>query len=347
MFVVVLEQGSLSCPLTPLFFQPSISPYYFRNLGGFNPRIRVYNYSLTSTSSMTLHNFLQFYVNLSNISTENLNSNTPWNLEYSATSAYNLTNLSSHSLAALLDRLGSNRNLWCGYWNRELGGVEHVSGPCPELNSERHCRHLCVLRHLNYKRMDACLAACNESSAITSARSLPKQMEESGTEKVSENWNALPVVALVIIAFLAILIGVVLLANRELCRKGRRVSDRRAFRRRVYAREGLLTSYNQVGLNAISAVPRLSATQDIELGEEEEKKALNLSMADDRAYDADASGDEEEVFVDNSSRLSVDGRRTGGDEFFSVHSSLQRLCPQNLADVGFEGHRPSGDDSHV
>ena len=136
------------------------------------------------------------------------------------------------------------------------------------------------------------------------------------------------VVALVIIAFLAILIGVVLLANRELCRKARRFGDRRVLRRRPYGREAFRIAYNQhTGVDG-----DVKLTED---EEEEEKRALNASLGEERAYDADASGDEEDGLLPDSS-----SKRTPTEEFFSTRSFTEHA-------IRVEPARPGGDDSRV
>lgn len=329
----ISEEGAKFVPLIPLFNMPSISPMNFTNLGAFNPRVRVFNYSITSTS-IHLHDFYQFYTDLSSTSPD---TKAPWSLEYSATKAYNIPDLSARSLENLLTRLKVNRTLWCAYWNHELGGLEHSSGPCPELHSFRHCRHLCTMRHLYYGALDACLRGCGGAPSPTSVRTSTDQVD---------SWNALPVVALVLVAFLAILFGVVLLANREICRRGGRRGDRRGRRWRGggLTRGSYLITYHQAALNAsMSRTRRSSGTEELE-----EEKALNADM-EDGAYDADASANEEgEVrIMDHLTRLSASGKsgEGGGETYFSVQSSLERLCPNqhDRFDVGVEGDVPGVD----
>lgn len=333
-------EGTKGNPLISLFNTPSLSPMNLTNLGAFNPRVRVFKYSITPTS-LHLHDFHQFLINLSNTTPF---TEIPWSLEYSAIKAYSIPDLSARSLESLLTRLSVNHTLWCAYWNRELGGSEHSSGPCPKLHSSRHCRHICTMRHLHYTALDACLRDCGDASSLTSARASTDQVD---------SWNALPVVALVIVAFLALLFGVVLLANREMCRRGGRRGDRRARRRRERGGghgRGYLITYHQTALNASISGARRSADG----AELEEEKALNADV-EDGAYDADASGDEEEEVrkVDDLVKLSASGRSGegggGGETYFSVHSSLERLC-QNQSDhfdVGVEGDRPGAGSGRI
>ncbi|KAL5962171.1 Acid sphingomyelinase-like phosphodiesterase 3b [Taenia solium] len=327
------KEGTKSNPLIPLFNTPSISPMNLTNLGAFNPRVRVFNYSITSTS-LHLNDFHQFRINLSNTPPF---TKVPWSLEYSAIRAYNISDLSAQSLESLLTRLEVNHTLWCAYWNHELGGPDHSSGPCPKLHSSRHCRHICTMRHLHYTALDACLHDCDDASSLASARTSTDQVD---------SWNALPVVALVIVAFLAILFGVVLLANREMCRRGGRRGDRRGRRRRERG-GGYLITYHQTALNASISGARRSAGE-VEL---EEEKALNADI-EDGAYDADASGEEEEVRkVNDVAKLSTSGRsgEGGGETYFSVHSSLERLCPSqpDHLDVSVEGDRPGAGSGRI
>uniref|UniRef100_A0A5K3FBP9 Metallophos domain-containing protein n=2 Tax=Mesocestoides corti TaxID=53468 RepID=A0A5K3FBP9_MESCO len=322
-------------PLLPLFYSPSVSPMYLNALGSFNPRIRFYNYTFGSATPRIL-DYQQFYVNIS--------ADQPsWRLEYAARQAYGLADLSPQSLAGLLARLGDDAAIWCSYWNHELGGQPHDSGPCPELHSKRHCRHLCTMRHLSYSVLDSCLELCSSKPHVV--------MITSARKTDSDSWNALPIVALVIITFLAILVGVVLLANRELCRKKRRrlaVSSGSTYLDHhlvTYHRRSVdidLEKQDASLQNVSFDQQQLSAEAEGEAEEEEEEEA----------YDADESEEEAEVLEDlpasstPSSRFSrfslriggvgtgglfgrssaLDGTSTADDDYYSVHSSLQRLC---------------------
>lgn len=283
----------------PLFFAPSISPLYFQNLGGFLPRIRFFNYSLSTPDASTLLSpaleildFRQYYVNISS------NVQPSWSLEYMASKTYNLPSLSESKLKDLLDQFESNQELWGLYWNHELGvGMSHDSGPCPEVRSFRHCRHMCSLRHLHFPPLDECLSKCEKigDSIVASPRS-------KNDQKLEDNWNAMPVIVLVIVAFLAILIGVVFLANRELCH---RKSRSRRFRRRMelieekYRRsETCLIGCHQPDLTGVAMRCSTLDEDGLRLQDgfgSEELKALNVEEVKDSAYDADASGDEDDI----------------------------------------------------
>ncbi|KAM3177271.1 hypothetical protein ACTXT7_004883 [Hymenolepis weldensis] len=295
--------------MVPLFFIPSISPLYFQNLGGFLPRIRIFNYSVNTPNnslppSFEIRDFHQFYANISST------SKSPWDLEYVATKAYNLSNLSGVSMKGLLDSFGNDQELWCSYWYNELGiGMAHESGPCPQLYSKRHCRHMCSLRHVHFPALDECLSICDKIDDSTVA---------SPRKKSDENWNALPVIVLVIVAFLAILIGVVLLANRELCR--RKSGSRRSRRRPDFSerRDTYLIAYRQPGLNSVTLRRSTLDEEGLVLGKEfqnEELKALNIEEVEDGAYDADASGDDDEIPV----RISSSPK----EDFYSLNGSIE------------------------
>ncbi|VUZ46606.1 unnamed protein product [Hymenolepis diminuta] len=299
--------------MVPLFFIPSISPLYFQNLGGFLPRIRIFNYSVNTSDnslppSFEIRDFHQFYANISST------SKSPWDLEYVATKAYNLSDLSGISMKGLLDSFGNDQELWCSYWYNELGiGMAHESGPCPQLYSKRHCRHMCSLRHVHFPALDECLSICDKIDDSTVA---------SPRKKSDDNWNALPVIVLVIVAFLAILIGVVLLANRELCR--RKSGSRRSRRRPDFSerRDTYLIAYHQPGLNGVTLRRSTLDEEGLVLGKEfqnEELKALNIEEeeeVEDGAYDADASGDEDEIPV----RISSSPK----EDFYSLNGSIER-----------------------
>nr|CDS27780.1 acid sphingomyelinase phosphodiesterase 3b [Hymenolepis microstoma] len=296
--------------MVPLFFLPSISPLYLQNLGGFRPRIRIFNYSMNipDTSlppTLEIQDFHQFYANISTT------SKTPWDLEYVATKAYNLSNLSGSSIKGLLDSFENDQELWCSYWNHELGiGMAHNSGPCPHLYSNRHCRHMCSLRHVHFPSLDECLSNCDkiEDSTVASPRM-----------KSDDNWNVVPVIVLVIVAFVAILIGVVLLANRELCR---RKNGSRGSRRRLdinERRSTYLIAYRQPALNGVTLRRSTVDEEGLVLGngfQNDELKALNVEEeAEDGAYDADASGDEDEIPLKISS--------SPKEDFYSLNTSIE------------------------
>ncbi|KAM7540527.1 hypothetical protein Aperf_G00000046594 [Anoplocephala perfoliata] len=305
----------------PLFFAPSISPFHFQDLGGFRPRIRIFNYSMSTpdapallSSSLEILDFRQYYINLS------LNERSSWSLEYMPTMAYNLSNLSGGSMKDLLDKFESNQKLWNSYWNHELGlGMPHDSGSCPEIKSRRHCGHMCPLRHIHFPSLDECLSECEKVGDLLVA-----------PQKLEDNWNTVPIVVLVILAFSGILIGVVLFVNRELCRRKARS---RRFRRRIefieekYRRRGpCLTGYHQPDLNNITVKRSPLAEDGLRLGNgfgSEELKSLNVKEMEDGTYDADASGVDE----DDTPRIP-----TGAEDFCSVNSSpFQGLMqPQSL-----------------
>lgn len=233
-------------PAASLFILPSVSPLHLSGLGSFNPRIRQFQYD---RSSGKLLGYRQYFLNLSLPQTLD-SPDSLWQLEYDTADEYQLTDLSPTSLAALLDVFEQDdlpNGVWSRYWNHELGGQTHdpipgvltPDGLCPHTNSQCRCQHLCAMRYLDFDRLDLCLTRCPPDSslvsndllntalnpiAVPSIFNMSEITESSNTS--SDQHSSLPIVAGVIIAFLAILVGVVLIVNREICRNRRRYARR-------------------------------------------------------------------------------------------------------------------------
>nr|VZI33277.1 unnamed protein product [Spirometra erinaceieuropaei] len=206
-------------PVLPLLFGPSISPWRLGGLGAFNPRVRVFEYSRSTLRLMDYH---QLFLNLSA-------AEPTWTREYSFREEYRLPDASAASLSALLTDFVHSEANWTRYWSHQLGGLPHASGDCPTLGSPRRCQHLCAMFCLSYADLDRCLNGCKVDSPLV--KLLPSAFpRDAGLataaggfgDHMTEHWSPLPITVVVIVAFLAILLGVVLLVNRELCRRRRR-----------------------------------------------------------------------------------------------------------------------------
>ncbi|KAF5401907.1 Acid sphingomyelinase phosphodiesterase 3b [Paragonimus heterotremus] len=234
-------------PLLSLFTAPSITPLHLFGLGTFNPRIRLYRYK---RSEGLLLGYSQYFLNLSDPQLrDNLSAN--WRLEYDTVDAYNLSNLSASSLSTLLDQFAHDDSLtgaWSQYWLHELGGRPHETKPdvltpdglCPRARSQCRCEHLCSMRHLDLAELDTCLRECSTDRIQLTSYPLavaypnrtalfltPNTSEISGSSgSVPDRRSSLPIVVGVIIAFLAILVGVVFIVNREICRHRGRYARR-------------------------------------------------------------------------------------------------------------------------
>ncbi|KAF6776793.1 hypothetical protein AHF37_03517 [Paragonimus kellicotti] len=234
-------------PLLSLFTAPSITPLHLSGLGTFNPRVRLYRYK---RSEGLLLGYSQYFLNLSDpLLRDNLSAN--WRLEYDTVDAYNLSNLSASSLSTLLNQFAHDDSLtgaWSQYWLHELGGRPHETKPdlltpdglCPRARSQCRCEHLCPMRHLDLVELDTCLRECSGDriqltsyplavaySNRTALFLTPNTSEISGSSgSVPDRRSSLPIVVGVIIAFLAILVGVVFIVNREICRHRGRYARR-------------------------------------------------------------------------------------------------------------------------
>uniref|UniRef100_A0A0V0J547 Uncharacterized protein n=1 Tax=Schistocephalus solidus TaxID=70667 RepID=A0A0V0J547_SCHSO len=152
-----------------------------------------------------------------------------WAEEYSFRQEYRLPDTSAGSLSALLTDFVHSEGNWTRYWFHQLGGLPHGSGDCPQLGSLHRCQHLCAMFYLSYTYLDRCLIGCSAGSPLN--KLLPSAFSEDGglattfgvvSDSVTEHWSPLPITVVVIVVFLAILLGVVMLVNRELCRRRRR-----------------------------------------------------------------------------------------------------------------------------
>ncbi|VDP85739.1 unnamed protein product [Echinostoma caproni] len=129
---------------------------------------------------------------------------------------------------------------WHMYWLHELGGRPHEPRPdiltpeglCPHALSMCRCEHICAMRHLLLPSLHQCLSQCPSGSSCKSKGEMysvnTSLSEINGTSGGSgaNKRSSLPIIIGVIIAFLAILVGVVLLVNREICQKRGRYGSR-------------------------------------------------------------------------------------------------------------------------
>ncbi|THD28774.1 Acid sphingomyelinase phosphodiesterase 3b [Fasciola hepatica] len=232
-------------PAVSALVAPSVCPFRLRGLGSFNPRIRLYQYDRQTGS---LLGYKQYYLDL-----DLIEKRVQWQLEYDTKTAYGLLDLSPQSMAGLLDRLECDETPdgpWAHYWLHELGTRPHEPRPgfltpdglCPRAASRCRCEHLCAMRKLEMTVLRQCLDNCssyifgpsfpcnfNASSSQGTERNISTMVSEingTGASMGGNKGSSLPIIIGVIIAFLAILVGVVLLVNREICQKRGRYGSR-------------------------------------------------------------------------------------------------------------------------
>ncbi|TGZ64287.1 hypothetical protein CRM22_006457 [Opisthorchis felineus] len=208
-------------PALSLFTAPSVSPLRLSGLGSFNPRIRLYRYRRSNT---TLLGYRQYFLNISQPSPQ-------WQVEYDTSDAYLLSDLSPITLNQLLIELEHDDTpdgVWSRYWNHELGGRPHEpstlipDGLCPRAQSVCRCEHLCPMRHVDLTAMESCLDSCTQIRPVVLVSTNNSVLDQASLNNTGEtnvnSHSSLPIIIGVIIAFLAILVGVVLIVNREICR---------------------------------------------------------------------------------------------------------------------------------
>ncbi|TNN05693.1 Acid sphingomyelinase-like phosphodiesterase 3b isoform 1 [Schistosoma japonicum] len=277
-------------PVASLFLMPSISPLLLHGLGDFNPRIRLYRYK---RSTMQLLGYSQYYFNL-----QNQLVNTEWQLEYDTMNTYHLPDLSSNSLNSLWNNfLQVDNGYWSVYWNYELGGRQHAlkpnylteNGLCPRAKSQCRCDHLCAMRFLILSDLDRCLQLCkeikytqsndgsgtlqhpmfntfNHGNMNNSSTYLNRSIiDQTSTANYNER-SSLPYIVGVIVAFLVVLVGIVLIVNREVCNRHRGYHQRRSLLSSVIngvngtgAGYGRGTSGNGLFLNTVNGALPISS----------------------------------------------------------------------------------------
>ncbi|KAG5454866.1 Acid sphingomyelinase-like phosphodiesterase 3b [Clonorchis sinensis] len=208
-------------PALSLFTAPSVSPLRLFGLGSFNPRIRLYRYRRSNT---TLLGYRQYFLNISQPSPQ-------WQVEYDTSVAYLLSDLSPIRLSQLLNEFehdDTRDGVWSRYWSHELGGRPHEpstlmpDGLCPRAQSLCRCEHLCPMRHVDLPAMESCLDSCTRIRPVVLISTNNSVLDQASSNNTAETHvnahSSLPIIIGVIIAFLAILVGVVLIVNREICR---------------------------------------------------------------------------------------------------------------------------------
>ncbi|CAH8600939.1 unnamed protein product [Schistosoma curassoni] len=245
-------------PLASLFLMPSISPLMLHGLGDFNPRIRLYRFQ---RSTMTLLGYSQYYFNLQNqlfnsdlFNYWQLEYDTMDTYHLTDLSA-NSFNLLWYNFSK------EDNHYWSKYWNYELGGRPHVfkpnylteNGLCPRAKSQCRCDHLCAIRFLIISDLTNCLQLCkdikyiqdNEVVGNGGDNSLQHPMFADADAAVAPDYpnknstylnhsinnqtsitnsnerSSLPYIIGVIVAFLVVLVGIVLIVNREVCNRHR------------------------------------------------------------------------------------------------------------------------------
>ncbi|CAH8569127.1 unnamed protein product [Heterobilharzia americana] len=257
-FRLLVTKSNIS--VASLFLMPSISPLLLNGLGDFNPRIRLYRYK---RSTMKLLGYAQYYFNLEKqLSLINHSILNNWQLEYDTLTTYHMNDLSPRSLTILYNNfMKEDNNYWSYYWQYELGGRQHLSfqsnyltndtGLCPRVKSQCRCDHLCAIRNLLLNNLIECLQLCKDinytlhnnngdnvlhnslltvilSDHINYSIYLNRSIINQISITNSSERSSLPYIIGVIVAFLVILIGIVLIVNREVCNRHRGYQQRRS-----------------------------------------------------------------------------------------------------------------------
>nr|CAH8863040.1 unnamed protein product [Trichobilharzia regenti] len=256
-FRLLVSKSNIS--VASLFLMPSVSPMILHGLGDFNPRIRLYRYQRSTMKLLGYAQYYYNLENQLSPTNDHNNNNNNWQLEYDTLSAYQLVDLSPQSLTNLYHNfLQEDNGYWSSYWRYELGGRQHALKPnylnkyglCPRAYSQCRCDHLCAMRNLFLNNLDKCLQLCqdikytygttaNSHSLLLdnpmltviakhelltgdNATSYPNQsiINQTSVNNTNER-SSLPYIIGVIIAFLVILIGIILIVNREVCNRHR------------------------------------------------------------------------------------------------------------------------------
>eukprot|EP01027_Heterolobosea_sp_BB2_P017299 GEZU01024521.1.p1 GENE.GEZU01024521.1~~GEZU01024521.1.p1 ORF type:complete len:331 (+),score=104.42 GEZU01024521.1:157-1149(+) len=161
-FKLLYDLETNTQPKQVALLSPSITPWYnnHSNSQGFNtppnnPGIRIYEYSPQDYSLLNYH---QFWTDLKS---DNEAGQITWKLEYTATEAYNIEDLSVDSMAAV--------------WNFMSGGTpegealfqkyflyNQVSYPLGQCKGQCQTTQLCAIRHADYANLKECIQTVEE-----------------------------------------------------------------------------------------------------------------------------------------------------------------------------------------
>lgn len=160
-----------------LFLGPSVTPWYEPNkelYSPVNPAIRLYKYNRTSG---TILDYNEYFLNLTKANNHQDQDDveqphdspsgkldTPqgmlsWELLYTFTEAYNLSDVSTSSLAQLYDKLVSSVDTFQQYF--EFSTVKKVIFPCNSI-----CRqfHLCSIANVDFGYYNTCVSIQNTTT---------------------------------------------------------------------------------------------------------------------------------------------------------------------------------------
>ncbi|XP_013789600.1 acid sphingomyelinase-like phosphodiesterase 3b, partial [Limulus polyphemus] len=185
--------------LSSLFLSPAVTPWYEPNkelYSPVNPAVRLYKYNRTSG---TILDYSVYFLNLTKANSHNNQGDveqphdspsgkldTPqdmlsWELLYTFTEAYNLSDVSTSSLARLHDKLVNSVETFQRYF--QFSTVQKVMFPC---NSTCRHFHLCSVANVDLGAYNACVSMQEYATTpdfsqdynVTSPTSYPASISE-------------------------------------------------------------------------------------------------------------------------------------------------------------------------
>uniref|UniRef100_A0A0N5B652 Metallophos domain-containing protein n=1 Tax=Strongyloides papillosus TaxID=174720 RepID=A0A0N5B652_STREA len=147
-------------PVQMMFMAPSVTPWFsdLPGAGSNNPAFRIFEYN---KNNWDINDIETYSINLSDL---NINSKTPWNLEYTFVRDYNLSSpITISQINNLIKLMETNSTLFSKYlqYNSVGWNVTHI-------NSEFRCGQLCAINYADYPRYYKCLNddKCKEHNSV-------------------------------------------------------------------------------------------------------------------------------------------------------------------------------------
>lgn len=136
-------------PAAVMYLAPSVTPWKttLTGVSANNPSIRLYEYD---PKTGAIVNIQQYYTNLTEA---NLKGEVKWELEYSATTVYNLENVNSSSIGRLVDRFSESNEDFDKYYDYNAVSYQGEE-PC---DAECKATQICSIVCPSYDQYYACL----------------------------------------------------------------------------------------------------------------------------------------------------------------------------------------------
>ena len=138
-----------------MFLAPAVTPWKNTDpgVGSNNPALRLYSYERSTGAVL---DYQQYYMNLSSA---NRAGSIHWELEYQATSAYNISDVSAKSLHSLAQSFtDTTQEGGDGLFEKYFLYNSVSQDMKTDCNSSCRRRHICAILHAGFEDFDACMS---------------------------------------------------------------------------------------------------------------------------------------------------------------------------------------------